>query len=306
MDQAILVLCALLLNAAFGGPRHVYAKLGLHRLGQLPGRAIRQLERKLNRDHRPAADRELRGWLLVMAAIIACLVAGGISAWLLRHNLRFIELLIVSAMLPVRPIWDRASTIRACLAAGDIPQARHALIGTPWRHHALLDEFGLARAAIETTVVDFSEKLVCPILGYVLFGLPGLFICKLITLMRDVLSHAPEFSKGARFTHAVLHTLPSRLAAVMWLATPFFLPSGSINATAKRAATAFLAEAPRPLCVVVAAAVARVSLGGPTSPYLAQWAENGSPKAMPADIRRIQAGYIFASLFLFVFTGAFF
>ena len=306
MDRALLVLCALLLNAALCGPRKWVAGLGFERVSGWPGRQVLHLERKLNRDHRSGADREMRGWLLLIAAIILCVLGGGLSAWLLRHNLRFFELMIIAAMLPVRPIWDRAAAIRSSLAAGDIAGARQMLTGTPWRHHALLDEFGVARAAIETTAVDFSEKLVCPILGYVWLGLPGLFLSKLITVMRDALSHTPEFSKGTRVAHAVIHTLPSRLSTAFWLATVLFLPSGSINAAVKRVTTSFLTEAPRPLCVHAAAGVVRVSLGGPVSPYLSTWAENGSVQVRVADIKRAQAAYIFATVFLFIFTGAFF
>jgi adenosylcobinamide-phosphate synthase len=307
MDHhTVLLLCALALNAVFGGPKRVYDALGFSRLSFLPARAVLHLERKLNRESRSAADREWRGWVMAAAAILFGLVLGGIGHVLFQGNLRFIELLLVAVLLPVRPIRDRAAAIRLALFSGNVPAARQALAGTPWKHHALLDEYGVARAAIETLAVEFSEKLVCPVLGYLWLGLPGLFVCKLLTMLRDSLIHAPDFGKGARLSHSVLHTLPARLSTVLWLVTPMLLPSGDSAKAAKQVTKSFLDDGPRAHNVRMAAAVTQVSLGGPASPYLTQWATSGSPKALPADIRRAQASYLLATLFLFLLAGAFF
>jgi cobalamin biosynthesis protein CobD/CbiB len=306
MDHSLLVLCALLVNAAFGGPKAWYAAAGLTRFSVMPARALRDLERKLNREHRSAEDRRMRGWALLVCAVFSSLAIGSVGGWIFRDNARFIEIVLVAILLPVRPIWDRAAAIRAALVTIDIPAARQALTGTPWRHHALLDEFGLARAAIETTVVDFSEKIITPVLGYLLFGLPGLFICRSVTLLRDALAHAPDFGKGALLAHTVLHALPARLSALFWISGAAFLPQTNIPAALKRLSGAFINDRPRALCIKTAAAAGRLSLGGPTSPYLSTWAENGTAKASATDIRRGQTIYLFALIFLFVVTGAFF
>jgi len=306
MDHTVIALFALMLNAALGGPRRWYEATGFLRLATLPARTIRHLEQKLNREGRSAADRELRGQVVVAIVILICIVLGFAGGWILQHNLRFVEVVLVATMLPVRPIWDRTMALRKALSASDIASARQPLAGTPWKHHPLLDEYGVARAAIEMLAIDFSEKIVCPVLGYTFFGLPGLFVCKAITFLRDALIHAPEFSKGARMAHSILHTIPARLSAVLWLMSTLFLPSGTISGATKRILNSFLDDGPRALCVRVAATVARVSLGGPGSPYLTQWAEGGTAKVLPPHIRRAQASYLFAAIFLFVLLGAFF
>lgn len=307
MDRALLVLCALLLNAAFGGPRAWYATLGLSRIGLLPARALRHFERKLNRDHRAPRDKETRGWLLVAALALASAVAGLLAGWLLQHDMRFFELLLAAVMLPVRPIWDRIAAIRVNLTENNLVQARVALSGSAWKHHALLDEQGVARAAMETTAVDFSEKIVCPMLGYLWFGLPGLFICKSLTMAREVLGGTAEFGRAARQAHEVLHYLPSRLSALLWIFTPLFLPSGNIQQTAKHILPRFIIAAPRPLSLRAVSVVVKVSLGGPSSPYAApEWTNIGTTRPLPADVRRAQAAFLFLNVFLFVFVGAFF
>lgn len=307
MDRTWFALCALIFNAAFGGPKEWYASLGLTRIGLLPARGVRHLERKLNRDHRSPKDREMRGWLLVAGLVTASIVVGGLLSWFFERNFHFLELVLVAIMLPIRPIWDRMDTIRNALIKNDIAKARNALSGTVWRHHALLDEFGLARASIEITAVDFSEKIVCPILGYILLGLPGFFVCKSITLANDVLGITPDFAKATHLMHNVLHYIPSRIAALLWTLTPLFLPSGKIDDTLHRVSHHLISDPSRQLGLRVASAVGRVSLGGPGSPYvLSVWIENGTQKPNRADVRRVQAAFVFLNIFLFVFIGVIF
>lgn len=306
MDQTLIVLCALLINAALAGPKAWYAPLGLHRLLLLPARALRHFERKLNREHRSPEDREMRGWFLVGLVVLAGIVIGIIAHLLLHRNLRFFELLLVAACLPVRPVWDRLDAIRAALSEGNLAEARLHLAGTLWKHHAMLDEPGVARAAIETAAVDFSEKIVAPALAYVLIGLPGLVIVKCLTLSRDVLAHAPDFGKASRLTHDVLHYIPARVAGLLWIAAPLFLPSGNIRAAAMLIFPGLVGDAPRAFNLRAAAAVTKAGLGGPGSPYLQHWTHTGNPKPLPAEVRRAQAAYVFLNLFLFVFIGVFF
>lgn len=307
MDRVLLVLCALLLNAALGGPKHWYAALGVARIGLLPARALRHFERKLNRDHRGTQEKEARGWILAAAAAAAGLVSGWLATLLLHDNLRFFELLLVAALLPVRPIWDRIAAVRAGLADDNLALARLNLAGTAWKHHGMLDAYGAARAAIETTSVEFSEKIVLPMLAYILLGLPGLFAARILTLTRDVAGAAPDFGKAARTAHGVLHYVPSRLSAAFWLLSPLFLPSGNIRETAARLLPGIIKDSPRLLNVRAASAVSKVSLGGPASPYAApNWTDTGTLKPLPVDLRRAQAAFVFLNVFLFVFIGAFF
>ncbi len=307
MDRTLFALCALLFNAAFGGPREWYASLGLTRIALLPARGLRHFERKLNRDHRSSSEREMRGWVLLLALIAASVVMGLAGGWFLQRNFHFLELVLVAVLLPVRPIWDRIDSIRNSLIQNNVAKAREAFSGTVWRHHALLDEFGLARASIEITAVDFSEKIVCPLLGYIFLGLPGLLVCRSVTLARDVLSNTPDFAKGTRLAHGVLQYIPSRLSALLWMMTPFFLPSGRVDDAARRIAPGLVADAPRQLNLRAASVVGKVALGGPSSPYVpGLWLENGTLKPNRADVRRVQAAFVFLTIFLFVFVGVFF
>jgi cobalamin biosynthesis protein CobD/CbiB len=306
MDHTVIVLCALLLNALFAGPRRWYAALKLTRLAALPVRLVRHIERKLNRDHRKPEDLRLRGFVVVVITILIAVVLGAILDWLFQHNLQFVELLLVAILLPVRPTWDRVMAIRKALRVNDLPAARQELSGTVWKHHALLDIHGVARAAIEYLAVEFSEKIICPVLGYVLLGLPGLFICVTLNFLQPSFAHAPQFGRAAETAQRWLNVIPSRVTALLWFIAACFFPMADPAVIAKRISNPLLDAAPRTLCVEVASAVSRVVLGGPGSPYLSAWTQGQVQKALPADIKRAQTTYALAALFLFVLTGAFF
>lgn len=306
MDRALLVLSAMLLNVALAGPRRWYVALGLLRLYRMPAALIRDTERRLNREHRSFTERQMRGFVLVAATVLASLIAGWILGWL---QLGFFELFILMLALPIRPTWDIASQIRKSLYAKDIAAARQALEGTVWRHHALLDEYGLARAGVEMLTVHFSEKIVAPTLFYILFGLPGLFVIKSVTLLNETLPQpvpGQGFSKATREAHFLLHYLTSRFASFIWLSASIFLPSVKLADAAKQMTEDVIRATPQRAALLAAASVLKLSLAGPTSVYMQEgWVGSGVARVTQADLKR--ALYLFAllHLFLFVFVGFF-
>lgn len=305
MDHALLALCALLLNAVLGGPRRWYAALGATRLGQIPARFLRALERKLNRQHRSTQQREWRGMVLVMAAVPTSIAAGAVAKWMLE-TIPFAEVLLLAVLLPVRPTWDIASHLRKQLSAGNLAQSRNTLKDTQWRHYALLDEHGLARAGIEILAVCFLEKILSPVCWYLLFGLPGLLACKTVTLMQETYSRPPataaDFGKAAIMVHGWMHWLPARIAFLFWFAARGFLP----RETKFPPVRALLREVnPQRLVLLAASSALGVSLGGPTSVYVQEWIGGGPVKALPQDITRALFAYILLNVFLFLLAGFF-
>ncbi|MDE3061076.1 MAG: cobalamin biosynthesis protein [Pseudomonadota bacterium] len=308
MDRAILALMALMLNALLAGPREWYAALGLTRLSRRPVVLLRDLERRLNREHRRLEVREMRGTVLVIAVMAASIILGGIGEWLFRHRLGFMSLLIVTAALPVRPTWDIVSQLRRALYAGDVHAAKETLEGTPWRHHALLDEYGVARAGIELLAVQFSEKIVAPVFWYLILGLPGLLVSRSVYLLQETLSPPGAdggFGRTAQAVHYVLHYVPARLAALLWLAAAVFLPSVKWRDVARRISGGMTGGSPQALALLAAASVLNVTLGGPSSPYVQRWIGTGTARPGVYDLKR--ALFVFALLhpLLFVVLGFF-
>lgn len=310
MEHTLLILSALLLNAVLGGPSRVYSILGLARLARLPAQGIREIERRLNREHRTVKERVIRGWVFALFVIFACIAFGMLIDWILQDEWQFVEILLLAALLPARSTWKCASAVAGGLRRGSLNEARRALAGTVWRHHARLDEHGVARAAIETLAVHFSDKMVGPALFYLLFGLPGLFVSKSIYLMQETLVRPTQneeaFAHASQQLHFFLHYIPARIAAMLWLCAAIFLPYANMKEATEQVVNGMFGERPQDVAVLSAAAVLRVSLGGPGSVYVHEgWVGAGSARASQADIRRAQRAFILLHVLLFCFIGLF-
>lgn len=303
MERALLALCALVLNAALAGPRHFYTGLKFAGLARLPAKALRDLERRLNREHRSPSQRAARGWLIGVVLLAASLLAGWILEGLLHRNLAFAELALLAFLLPVRPLWDCAAEIRKSLQSEQLTTAREALEGTVFRHHALLDEHGMARAAIELLAVGAAEKIISPLFWYLLLGLPGLFAAKTLSLFQETAAVSQEFGRAAHRLAAAIHYIPSRLMALLWLAAGLFLPTSPVREAAISIGNRLADDSPHRLALRVAAATLKISLGGPSSPYAAEWLGTGTAKAMPSDIRRALHAFAFLHVLVAVALG---
>ena len=297
MEHALFSILALSLNAVLMGPWAVDSPLG--DLLRLPAQELRAIERKLNRPQRTLGVRTQRGLLLLVTVLLSALALGLVINQL---HIRVLSIAVLALLLPVRPTWDLTSAIGKDLEIKDTATARIELKDSIWRHYALLDEYALARAAIETLAVQFSEKIVAPLFWYLLLGMPGFLLAKAIYLLKETLC-LPQASNGftqpAFLLHSTINFIPSRLAAILWLPMPMFLPSGKSIAAVTHVGSAIASQqTPEQLAVSAAAAVLGLSLGGPTSVYTQGiWCGTGSAKASPADIRH--GLYLFALLHLF-------
>jgi len=295
-------------NAALAGPKRLYVRLGIPSPARLPAAFLRIIERKLNRDNRSLQDRRLRGLGLVVAVVIGSILFGRMLERIFVYNFGFFELLILTVLLPIRPTWDCVAEIYKALQSGDLPTARKALEGTAWRHHALLDAHGVARAGIEMLGVHFSEKILAPAFWYIFFGLPGFFVSKSVYLLKEMLVQPAMmvqgtdsgFGKPAYIAHFIMHYLPSRTAALLWLSAMLFLPSSRpLEATQQVISGDVDMGSPEYVSLLATAAVLNLSLGGPTSIYTGEeWLGTGRAKATPVDMR--SALYLFALLHLFI------
>jgi adenosylcobinamide-phosphate synthase len=294
MDSAFIIICALLLNALLAGPRSLYERIGLLQLAQLPARKLRDVERKLNREHRPERELEMRGYIVLVAGICAALAIGWLLQGVAHAGSRFLELVVLAIFLPVRPSADAAFSVKNALLRNDIAASRNIFIGTLWRHHAVMDAHSLARAAVETLSVHFSERILCPVLVYIVFGLPGMLTAMFVTLLHDTAS-AGVFGKAVRNAYQLLHWIPSRLSACLWIAAALFLPEGKIKQASTQIWPLMATDTPQALVVSSVGHVMNISLGGPASVYAGGiWLGNGTPKTLPAHIGK--AIYLFAVL----------
>lgn len=309
MERSLLVLLAILLNAALFGSRRFYDALALDAKLQWPSVFIRGIDRKLNRPERTLNERRQRGWLLLAAMVMAALGVSSVLGVLFSHGTRFGELLLLALLLPVRPCFDRTLTMYKSLTAHDTLAAREGLKGTVWRHYALLDEHAVARAAIEIMAVQFSEKIVAPVLWYLLLGLPGLLVNKGVYVLKESLcqplANEVAFSKPTQWVHFAMNYIPSRFALLLWFFAVVFVPAHGLVAALKALFKSKLLHAtPEEVSVLAASCCLKLSLGGPTSVYTGgEWEGSGTAKATTADIKRAQMLYMIANGLLFAMIG---
>lgn len=293
-----------------GGPWRIYTLLGFTRMARLPGRGIREIERRLNRDHRSIEERAVRGWVFAVFAVFACITFGMMVDWILEGQWQLIEVVLLVALLPMRSTWKCAGAVAAGLRRGSLNDARRALEGTVWKHHARLDEHGVARAAVEMLAVHFSEKIVAPGLFYILFGLPGLFVSKTIYLMQEVLVRPTEseeaFARGPKKLHFLLHYIPARVAGLLWVVVAIFLPSAHLKDSFEQVVNGLFGERPQDVSILAAGAVLRLTLGGPGSAYVHEgWVGSGTVKAGYGDIKRAQRAFALLHVLFFCLVGLF-
>ncbi len=300
MDNALIAIFALLLNAALGGPRSFYEATNLVRIGRIPAKLLRDRESRFNQPGRQI--------LLIAYALFAAFAIGVLLHYTLKGDLKFVEIAILALLLPVRPTFERAFRIYAALRAGNVLAAKQTLEGTVWKHHILLDEHGVARAAIELIAVNFCEKILNPLLWYLLFGLPGFLVCRTISLLKESLpssfSAATHIDQLLLKFPALMLWIASRLASLLWVLSSVIFPNSNLDRTIEK----FKAEAARApsssYILFTAATVLGLSLGGSTSAYVnTSWFGVGNPKAGWTDVKRALSIYGAVIILVFIFLG---
>ncbi|MBT5308292.1 MAG: cobalamin biosynthesis protein CobD, partial [Rhodospirillaceae bacterium] len=216
-DPLVLLLIALLIEAYIGEARALF-KVVPHPIVVI-GNAIGWFDRKLNREQRSNVDRAIRGALVV--AILVCL-AGAIGwgvSWLTQnHDFGWVvELFGLIALLAGRNLYDSVAKVAHALNQ-DLPQGREAVSHIVGRDPNMLDEAGVARAAIETAAENFCDGVVAPVFWFVLFGFPGILIYKTVNTMDSMIGYTTPKYRAFGMTAArlddVLNLIPARLAGL--------------------------------------------------------------------------------------------
>ena len=103
---------------------------------------------------------------------------------------------------------------------GDLDGARHAVSQIVGRDPALLDEAGIARAAIESLAENTSDGVVAPLVWGALFGLPGIIGYKAINTLDSMIGHRTERHEAFGWASAriddLVNLVPARLTGLLF------------------------------------------------------------------------------------------
>ena len=208
------LLAALIIEAAFGYPAWVLARIG-HPV-MWAGWMIGAMDRRWN--HPPFA--RAAG---IAAALV--LVAMGGAAGLLIERLASgwvgitAIILIATTGLAQRSLHDHVNAVVRPLCAGELGAARTALARIVGRDTAALGCSGIASAATETLAESFCDGIVAPAFWFLILGLPGLFVFKAISTADSMIGHLDtryrDFGWASARLDDVMNWLPARLAGAI-------------------------------------------------------------------------------------------
>jgi adenosylcobinamide-phosphate synthase len=293
-DPFVILLLALAIDLAFADMAIVFRYLP-HPV-VIVGQAIAFFDRRLNRESRGDAARQMRGIIAVLLLVGTAAALGWVVTKYLSivHYSWAIEALIVAVLLAQRSLFEHVAAVGKALQVEDLSSARQAVAKIVGRDPESLDAYGVARAAVESLFENFSDGVVAPAFWYLLLGLPGIFAYKTASTLDSMIGHrSPRylyFGWAAARLDDALNWIPARLTAALICLAALVLP----GARAGEAARTALADAKKHRSPnagwpeAAAAGALGLALGGPRR-YLGMvmhepWLGEGRARLTVVDI----------------------
>ncbi len=229
VDPLIILLLAMILDAAIGTAVGPFRRLP-HPV-QIVGRLIGFLDARLNRESRSEADRRMRGIVVVLIVCTACAMVGWAVAWLGRNHAFgwSLELALIFALLAQRSLHDHVAAVARALDGGGLEAGRGAVAHIVGRDVRALDDYGVARAAIESCAENFSDAVVAPVFWYLVLGLPGLLVYKAVNTMDSMIGYRTPryraFGLAAARLDDLLNLIPARLSGLLLVIAAAAVPT---------------------------------------------------------------------------------
>lgn len=208
MSTATVLACALLLDAAFGEPRWLWSRLPHPAV--VMGRAVAALDRHLN-----IADmRRIKGVLATL-----CLASGAVGlAYLIGWFGPVVETLCAAILLAQRSLVQHVQAVGNALRLS-IGDGRRMVAWIVSRDCREMNGPQVARAAIESAAENLSDGVVAPAFWFLVAGLPGLLLYKVINTADSMIGYRNEkyqaFGWAAARSDDVLNLIPARLTGLI-------------------------------------------------------------------------------------------
>ena len=195
------------------------------------GKAISKLEKFL----RPRLPKTPQGELLGGAIVAFCLPVGtflltGLVCWgaARLHPLLglAVQMFWCGQALAARGLVQESTNVYQELKKPDLPGARKAVSRIVGRDTAELTAEGVTKAAVETVAENASDGVIAPLLYMLIGGAPLALTYKAINTMDSMLGYKNEkylyFGRVPAKLDDVANYIPSRLAALLWVAAAAF------------------------------------------------------------------------------------
>ena len=161
---------------------------------------------------------------LVSVVLLLAGTASAALAWLI-HTFLLYSLLALGDLL--HHVWRIEQAVRA----GDLPRARLGVSALVGRDTERMDGPACRRAAVESLSENLTDGFVSPVFWYVLGGLPGIVLFKVVSTMDSMVGYkTPRYLRfgwcGARLDDA-MNYVPARLTWLVIAALAAVLPGYS-------------------------------------------------------------------------------
>ena len=179
------------------------------------GRGISFLDRLWNRKQSgKGRQRRIRG---ACAIAILCVIAG-LAGILLSFGGPILACLVLAILLAARSLDEHIRAVAKALDSGVEP-ARHAVGMIVGRDTGTMDSGDIARAAIETGAENLSDGVIAPAMWFVMAGLPGVMIYKLVNTADSMIGYRNArylaFGCAAARLDDLLNWVPARVTALL-------------------------------------------------------------------------------------------
>ena len=196
---------------------------------RLIGKLIDVLDKKWN--HGSSEQKRKRGrWLVVTvtgSAVLATAIL--IFGFYLIHPIVgvVIEAILTYYILATRSLRDESMKVCKELERGDVEGARYAVSMIVGRDTSVLDDIGIAKAAIETVAENASDGVIAPLLCTAIGGPILGFFYKAVNTMDSMVGYRNDkyldFGRTAALLDDVVNFLPSRISAWLMIVSCVFL-----------------------------------------------------------------------------------
>ena len=220
MGFAGAMLVAMVVDALAGWPDGLFARIG-HPVTWL-GRLIGRLDANCNRPTDAPATRRMAG----AAAALSVIVAAAGLAWIIQAALvpEWSQVVVLGVLawpfVALRSLHDHVAAVAKPLQIGDLDGARAAVARIVGRDPTMLDDAGIARAAIESLAENASDGIVAPLFWGALLGLPGIVGYKAINTLDSMIGHRTAkheaFGWAAARIDDVANFIPARLTGALF------------------------------------------------------------------------------------------
>ncbi|MEO0909580.1 MAG: adenosylcobinamide-phosphate synthase CbiB [Pseudomonadota bacterium] len=218
-DPLFLLLIALVIDWYLGEPEFLWSRLP-HPVVFF-GKVVSYLDKALNhKEHTPQQQYRNGSLAFGLMMVVALFVGLGLAHLVDRLGIFgfILEVFVVFVLLAQNSLAKHVIAVADGLDNEGLKGGQTAVGMIVGRDPELLDKPGVCRAAIESLAENFSDGVVAPAFWYLVFGLPGIIIYKMINTADSMIGYRNEkylwFGRTAAQVDDLANWIPARISSL--------------------------------------------------------------------------------------------